>query len=444
MKSRIHLSEHFTYRKLMRFTLPSIVMNIFTSLYSIVDGWFVANFVGKTEFAAVNLVMPALFILGTFGYMFGAGGSALIAKTLGEKNSERAKRLFSLFVLMSAALGVIMAVFGYIFMRPITALFGAEGELLENCVLYGHIFILALPAWILLYEFQLFFVAAEKPGLGLAVTVCAGLSNVILDALFIVGFDWGLAGAAAASALSQVVGGVFPLIYFCRRNSSLLRLVKPVWDGKALVKCCVNGSSEFMTGIAMSFVGIIYNIQLLKYAGEDGVAVYGVLMYVSMLFSAMFVGYSEGIGPVFSYHYGARNYAELKNLRKRSLLIIGVSSAAMFILSELCARPIAALFLHGTPQLLPDTVHAFRIFSIAYLFTGMAVFSSAFFTALNNGLISALAACLRTLVFELGAVLLLPLLFGVDGIWGAFVFAELMAALVGFAFIIALRRKYCY
>ncbi len=237
MRLRIHLSEHFTYGKLLRFTLPSVVMNIFTSIYSIVDGYFVANFVGKTEFASVNLVMPALSILGTFGYMFGAGGSALIAKTLGEQNKERANRLFSLFVLVSVVFSVVMAVLGFVFMRPITIALGAEGRLLEDSVLYGRIFILALPAWILLYEFQLFFVAAEKPGLGLAVTACAGLCNVALDAVFITGFQWGLAGAAAASALSQVVGGVFPLIYFSRRNNSLLKLVKPKWDGRALLKC---------------------------------------------------------------------------------------------------------------------------------------------------------------------------------------------------------------
>ncbi len=442
MKSRIRLSEHFTYGKLLRFTLPSVVMNIFTSFYSIVDGYFVANFAGKTEFAAVNLIFPALYILSTFGYMFGAGGSALIAKSLGEKKRDRANRLFSLFVLMSFVFGVLMMVLGFIFMRPITALLGAEGALLENSVLYGRIFILALPAWILLYEFQLFFVAAEKPGLGLAVTVCAGVCNVVLDALFIIGFRWGIVGAAAASALSQVVGGMFPLLYFARRNDSLLRLVKPLWDGRALVRCCTNGSSEFMAGIAMSFVGIIYNVQLLKYAGEDGVAIYGVLMYVSMIFSAMFVGYSDGVGPVFSYHYGAQNLGELNNLRKRSLTIIFLTSIAMFALSEALADPLASLFLHKSPLLLPETVHAFRIFSASYLFMGMAIFGSAFFTALNNGLVSALISFLRTLVFEFGAVLLLPMLLGLDGIWASVIFAELMAAIVSAIFMIALKGKY--
>ncbi|MBO6079627.1 MAG: hypothetical protein J6P54_01560 [Bacteroidales bacterium] len=420
------------------------MMNIFLSLYIMVDGYFVANFVGKTEFAAINLIMPVLGILGTIGYMFGVGGSALIAKALGEKNQKQANRLFSLIVLVSAGLGVLMMVAGFIFMRPITSLLGAEGQLLEDSVQYGRIFILALPAWILLYEFQLFFVTAEKPRLGLVITVLAGLSNIAFDALFIVGFKWGLAGAAAASALSQIVGGMFPVIYFMRKNDSLLRLVKPSWDGRAIVKSMTNGSSEFMADAAWSFVAIIYNMQLLKYAGEDGVVIYGLLMYVSLIFSAIFVGYSNGIGSVFSYHYGAQNHRELKNLRKRSLRLIGIASVAMFLLSEALARPFSTLFLQDAPNLLPDAIHAFRIFSVAYLFSGIAIFSSAFFTALNNGQVSALISFLRTFVFELGAVLLLPMLLGVDGIWCSIVFAELMAAAVGSIFMVALQKKYQY
>ena len=444
MKSRIHLSEHFTYGKLLRFTLSPIAMNIFTSLYIIVDGYFVANYVGKTGFAAINLIMPVLNILGTTGYMFGVGGSALIAKTLGEKEQEKADRLFSLIILASFSLGVLMLVPGFIFMPWIAAMLGAEGKLLEYSILYGRIFILALPAWILAYSFQLFFVTAEKPRLGLVVTVCAGLCNIALDMLFIIVFQWGLAGAAAASAVSQVVGGLYPLIYFRRKNNSLLRLVKPGWDGRALVKCCTNGSSEFMAEAAFSFVGTIYNVQLLKYAGEDGVVIYGLLMYVSLIFSAIFVGYSNGAGPVFSYHYGAQNHTELKNLRIKSLVIIGLTSVIMFILSEVLAYPFSILFLKDTGQLLSDTVHAFQIVSFAYLFTGMAIFGSGFFTALNNGQISALISFLRTFVFELGAVLFLPVLLGADGIWCSAVFAELMAAVAGAIFMAALQRRYHY
>ena len=444
MKSRIHLSDRFTYTRLLRFTLPSIAMNIFASLYIIVDGFFVANFAGKPEFAAVNLIMPVLIIMGTIGYMFGVGGSALIAKTMGENDQKQANSLFSLIVVASSCLGFILMVLGFIFMRQIATLLGAEGKLLENSVLYGRIFILALPAWILVYEFQLFFVSAEKPVLGLAVTVGSGLCNIILDALFIIFFKWGLAGAAVASALTQIVGGVFPLVYFRRNNNSLLKLVKPAWNGGALVKSCVNGSSEFMAEAAASAVGIIYNIQLLKYAGEDGVVMFGLLMYVNLIFSAIFVGYSNGAGPVFSFHYGAQRHGELKNLLKRSLVIICITSVVMFVLSEALAYPFSLLFLQDDRQLVFGAVHAFRIISFVYLFTGLAIFDSAFFTALNNGQVSALISFLRTFVFELGAVLLLPVLFGLDGIWFSAVFAELMAAAVGSIFMVALRRRYHY
>ena len=442
MKSRIHLSDSFTYSRLLRFTLPSIAMNIFSSLYIIVDGYFVAAFAGKTEFAAVNLIMPILNFMGTIGYMFGVGGSALIAKTMGEKDQKQANSLFSLVVLASFCLGFIMMVPGFVFMRQITTFLGAKGRLLECSVLYGRIFILALPAWILVYEFQLFFVTAEKPGLGLAVTVGSGLCNIILDALFIIVFKWGIAGAAIASALAQMVGGVFPLVYFRRKNNSLLKLVRPAWNGRALFNSCVNGSSEFMAEAAPSIVGSIYNIQLLKYAGEDGVVIYGLMMYVSLIFSAIFVGYSNGAGPVFSFHYGAQGHGKLKNLLKKSLVIICISSAVMFVLSEALAYPFSFLFLRDDRQLVLSAVHAFRIISFTYLFTGIAVFGSAFFTALNNGQVSALISFLRTFVFELGAVLLLPVLFGLDGIWLAAVFAELMAAVVGSIFMVALRRRY--
>lgn len=329
-------------------------------------------------------------------------------------------------------------------MRPIAGILGAEGQLLEDSVLYGRIFILALPAWILLYEFQLFFVTAEKPKLGLLVTVAAGVTNIVLDALFIIVFHWGLAGAALASAISQVVGGVFPLIYFGRKNTSLLKLVKPKFDGRALLKGCANGSSELMLGIAMSFLGMVYNMQLLKYVGEDGVAAYGVLMYVSMIFSAVFLGYSSGVAPVFGFHYGAGNHRELRGLLKKSLIIIGTFSVSMFILAELLAYPVSVLFVGYDAGLQDMTVHGFIVYSFAYLFMGMAIFSTSFFTALNNGPVSALISFLSTLVFELGAVLLLPILWGIDGIWASIVVAECMATLVGIVFIIGLRKKYHY
>lgn len=444
MKMNIQLSDHFTYKKLLRFTLPSIAMMVFTSIYGVVDGFFVSNFVGKTPFAAVNFIMPFLMILGAVGFMFGTGGSALIAKTMGQGDYDRAKRLFSLFVYVAAICGIIVAILGNIFLRPVAALLGAEGAMLENCVVYGRVILTALPAYILQYEFQSFFVTAGKPHLGLAVTVAAGVSNMILDALFVAVFPFGLAGAAAATALSQCVGGIIPLIYFLRPNSSFLRLTKTRFDGKALLRACTNGSSELMSNISMSIVSMLYNMQLMKYAGEDGVAAYGVMMYVNMIFLATFIGYSVGSAPVISYQYGAANHEELKGLLKKSLTIIGIFSVVMLLAAEILAKPLSMIFVGYDPGLLNLTLHGFVIFSFSFLFAGIAIFGSSFFTALNNGLVSALISFLRTLVFQVLAVMIFPLIWKIDGIWISIVAAEIMAAIVTSIFLFVLRKKYHY
>ncbi|MCD8180665.1 MAG: MATE family efflux transporter [Firmicutes bacterium] len=441
---KIQLSEHFTYRKLLRFTLPSIIMMIFTSIYGIVDGFFVSNFVGKTSFTAVNFIMPFLMILGAVGFMFGAGGNALIAKTMGEGRMKKARELFSLFVYVSALCGIIIAALGIIFIRPVAAVLGAEGEMLDSCVLYGRIILIALPAYMLQFEFQSFFVAAEKPQLGLAVTVAAGVTNMVLDALLVAVFPFGLKGAAAATALSQCVGGIIPLVYFCRPNPTPLRLTRTKFDGKSLLKACTNGSSELMSNISMSIVGMLYNARLIKYAGEDGVAAYGVLMYVNMIFIAAFIGYSVGTAPVIGYHYGAENHGELKSLLRKSLVVIGIFSVLMFAAAQLLARPLSMIFVSYDESLLELTLRGFAIYSFSFLFAGIAIYGSSFFTALNNGLVSAAISFLRTLLFQVAAVLIFPLIWGVDGIWMSIVAAELMAAVTTTVFWIALKGKYKY
>lgn len=441
---KIQLSDRFTYSKLFRFTLPSVIMMAFTSIYGVVDGFFVSNFVGKTPFAAVNFIMPVLMILGTVGFMFGVGGSALIARTMGEGDSERARRLFSLFVYVTVALGVVLGAFGFIFIRPIAVWLGAKGEMLENCVLYARIILPALPALMLQYEFQSFFITAERPQLGLMVTVIAGMANMVLDALFTAVLPFGLAGAASATAISQSLGGIIPLFYFGRRNSSRLRLCRTVLDWKALLKACTNGSSELMSNISMSIVGMLYNAQLLHYAGEDGVAAYGVLMYVSMIFMAIFIGYSTGVAPVVSFHFGADGREELRGLYRKSIVIILSASAAMLGLAEALARPLSAVFVGYDPDLFRMTVGAFGIYSFSFLFSGIAIFGSAFFTALNDGLTSALISFLRTLVFQVAAVLIFPLIWGIDGIWLSIVAAEVMAAVVTLAFLVGKRRRFHY
>lgn len=441
---KISLSDHFTYKKLLLFTLPSIAMMIFTSIYGVVDGYFVSNFVGKTSFAAVNIIYPFIMILGSIGFMFGTGGSALIARFMGEGDHKRAKSVFSLIVYVSLGLGVILSALGIIFIRPIASLLGAEGKLLEDAVVYGRIILMANPAFILQMEFQSFMITAEKPQLGFFVTVGAGVTNMVLDALFVAVLPFGLKGAAAATALSQVVGGFVPLIYFLLPNKSLLKLGKTKFDGKALLRTCTNGSSELMSQISMSFVSMLYNAQLLKYAGENGVAAYGVLMYVCFVFLAIFIGYSIGTAPVVSYNFGAQNHKELKSLLRKSLIIIGVTSVCMVILAESLAIPFSILFVGYDKELLSLTSKAFVISSFSFLFSGFAIYFSGFFTALNDGLTSAIISFMRTLVFQVGAVLLLPLIFGIDGIWASFILSDSLAVITGLIFIIAKRKKYKY
>ena len=442
----IRLSDHFTYFRLLRFTFPSIAMMIFTSIYGVVDGFFVSNFAGKTPFAAVNLIMPVLMLVATVGFMFGTGGTAIVAKVLGEGDREKANRYFSLFTYVSFGLGLLFSLLGFVLIRPIAQLLGASGELLENCVLYGRVNLLATPFFILQMLFQSFFVTAEKPQLGLIVTVSSGVTNMVLDAVLVIALPqpYKLLGAAIATAMSQAVGGIVPLFYFFRKNSSILRLGKTRWEGSAITRACVNGSSEFMSNVSMSLVGTLYNLQLMKYAGENGVAAYGVMMYVSMIFSGAFIGYSIGTAPVIGFHYGAQNHRELKSLLRKSLVLIGGLSLCMVAAAEALAWPLSHFFVGYDQGLMELTAKGFQIFSLSFLFMGFAVFASGFFTALNDGLTSALISFLRTLVFQISAVLILPEILGIDGIWISIVAAEGMAVVLGAVFLAVKQKKYHY
>lgn len=440
----IQISDHFTLKKLIRFTLPSIIMMVFSSIYGVVDGFFVSNYAGKTEFAAVNLIMPVLMILGSIGFMFGTGGSALISKTLGEGKSKMVNEIFSLLVYTAVISGAVIGILGIIFLKPIAILLGADGKMLEYCITYGRIILIALPVFILQYAFQSFFVAAGKPQLGLYVTIAAGVTNMILDFVLVGALSLGVVGAALATAVSQAIGGIVPLIYFAGKNKSLLKLTKTKFRGKAILKACTNGSSELMSNISLSIVSMLYNMQLMKYAGEDGVAAYGVLMYVNFVFLAVFIGYSVGISSVIGFNYGAQNNNEINGILKRSTLIIGFSAVCMLLLAQILAKPVAGIFVGYDAGLMDLTLHAFRISSFAFLFAGIAIYGSAFFTALNNGLISALISFLRTLVFQVTAVIVFPLILGIDGIWFSIVAAEIVAAFVTVIFVVAMRKKYHY
>lgn len=440
----MQLSGHFGFRRLLKYTVPSIIMMIFTSVYGVIDGFFVSNYTGKTSFAAVNFIIPVLMVLGCVGFMFGTGGGAVISKTMGEGDRKKASEIFTFIVIASAVLGTALAIIGMFVLKPLAVLFGADGRLLADSMFYGKIILAALPFYVLQFEFQCLFATAGKPKLGLFVTAAAGIANMVLDALFVAVLKWGLGGAAAATAISQVLGGIIPVIYFARKNTSLLRFVKFRFDGKVLLKTCTNGSSELMSNISMSVVSMLYNVQLMKYAGENGVAAYGVLMYVSMIFQAVFIGYSVGSAPIIGYNYGAQNHSELKELLKNGFLFIGICAVFMFAAGELLLRPLSLMFVGYDEELLDMTAHAFSIFSFSFLLSGFSIFGSSYFTALNDGLTSALISFLRTLVFQIAAVLLFPIIFDLDGIWFSIVAAEIMSVTVTMLFLILKRKKYGY
>ena len=419
-------------------------MMIFTSIYGVVDGLFVSNFVGKESFAALNLIYPLLMMLGALGFMFGTGGTALVAKTMGEGDDKRARGLFSLVIYVTLGVGIACGITCLVIVRPVGIAFGATGSLLEECVVYGGILSFSLPFLMLQEAFQSFLTAAGKPKVGLAIIVAAGITNIALDALFIVGFGWGLAGAAAATAASEFVGGGVPLIYFACKNKSSLRLGRPVADLRALGRVCANGSSELVSNISMSLVSMLYNYQLMAYIGSDGVAVYGIIQYAAWIFVSLFMGFAVGVSPIVSYNYGAKNSAELKGVFRKSLGVMAVGGVVITVLTQLLARPLAALFVGYDAALTDMTVAALGEYSLAFIFVGISVFGSSFFTALNNGLVSALIAFLRTLVFECGAVLLLPLLIGTDGIWLSIVVAEIASVILTSGFLVGLRKRYGY
>lgn len=441
---KIQISEHFTTKKLFKFVIPSVMMMVFTSIYGVVDGFFVSNYAGKTQFAAVNLIMPFLMVLGVFGFMVGAGGNAIIAKNLGEGNRKKANEIFSMLIYFVIAAGILTTLVGQLVLEKVAFALGARGQMLEYCVEYGRIVLLSVTFFMLQNTFQNLLITAGKPHIGLAVTVTAGVSNMLLDFIFVGVLKLGVTGAAAATAICETLGGLIPLIYFCFKNSSSLRLGKAVFDGKALAKTCTNGSSELMTNVSMSLVNMLYNLQLLKFYGEDGVAAYGVIMYVNFVFIATFIGYSIGVAPIVSYNYGSQNTNEMKNIFKKSCYIMGGLSLILTAISILVAPALAKFYVGYDEQLYNLTVVAFRLFATSYLVASFNIFGSAFFTALNNGLISAAISFLRTLLFQVICVFVLPLIFGKNAIWLSITVAELLTFAVTVTLLIVQNKNYYY
>ncbi len=441
---KIMLSDHFTYKKLLRFTFPTVIMMVFISVYGVVDGFFVSNYAGKTAFAAINLIMPFVMVLGGMGFMIGTGGTALVSKVMGEGDPERANRLFSEMISFTVIFGAVLSAVGVAVMRPVSVLLGATPEMIDDCVLYGRIVVGFTAAFMLQNVFQSFFIAAEKPKLGLAATVAAGLTNMVLDALFVGGFNWGIAGAAVATGISQCVGSIFPLIYFAAQNKSRLRLSFAMPEIKPVLASCANGSSELMSNISASIVGMLYNFQLMRLLGEDGVSAYGVMMYVQFIFTAVFFGFSTGSAPIISYHFGADNPSEVKNMLVKSVVFMEAAGAVLTAAAIAMSPLLADIFVGYDVQLKELTEHAFRIYCLHFLLAGFNIFASSFFTALNNGAVSAAISFIRTLVFQVAAVLLLPLVLGENGIWCSVLVADAGATVLSVIFLYKKRYEYGY
>lgn len=440
----IQLSDHFTYQKIFRFVLPSIVMMVFTSIYGVVDGFFISNFAGKTAFASINLVMPFIMILSGIGFMIGTGGTALVSKYLGQKEEKRANECFTMMVIFVIISGTIVSLIGVIFMRKISYFLGATEDMIEDCVVYGQIVLLFNMPYMLQNVFQSFMIAAEKPKLGLKITVLSGVTNMVLDAVFVGVFKWGVAGAAFATGASQCVGGFGPLIYFAKENDSRLRLVKTKLELEPILQAAGNGSSELMSNISSSLLGAVYNYQLMKYIGENGVSSYGVLMYVQFIFVAIYVGYAIGCAPIVSYHYGAENHAEVKNMLHKSITVMSFLGIVLAFVAFSLSSVLAKIFVGYDEELLALTIHAFKLFSLSFIFAGLNIYTSSFFTALNNGVISAAVSFIRTLIFQMAFVLFLPMILGTDGIWISSIAAEVAAFIVSLIFLVIERKEYQY
>lgn len=440
----INLSEHFTYKKLIKFTLPTVIMMIFTSIYGVVDGVFVSNVVGSNAFASINLIMPAIMIIGTIGFMIGTGGSAIISKTLGESDNKKANRQFSMLIYLEIILGIIFTVISLIVLEPVAKLLGATQDMMNDCLIYGRILLIGMTAYMLQNSFQSFMVVAEKPTLGLVISIISGITNMVLDFLFMCVFKWGIAGAGFATIISQFVGAIIPMIYFARKNSTMLKLGKTKFELSTIIKTCTNGSSEMVTNLSMSVVNILFNMQLMKFAGANGVSAYGIIMYVGFIFTGTYMGYSIGTAPIVGYHYGSNNTDELKSLLSKSIKLLGIIAIIMTALAEILAKPLASIFVSYDKELLEMTINAIRLYSLSYIISWFNIYASSFFTALNNGFISALISFLRTLVFQIICILILPAIWEINGIWLSVGVAEVLSIIVSVICFIKNKKKYEY
>lgn len=447
-KIDIKLSDKFNYSRLLRFALPSIVMVLISSVYGVVDGVIVSNYTDVEHFAALNLILPYITLLGAAGLMLGTGGSALVGKILGEGKSIRANGIFSLLTYTTIAIGLFLGLFGYITSDAVANILGADETMQHLSFEYSGIIFLFLPCYVLQLYFQSLLTTAERPSLALQITLLAGITNIALDILFVIYLKQGLRGAAYATGVSQTFGGLLPLLYFIlnRKKSDInIKLGVALWDLKAICKSCVNGLSEWLMSVSLAIVSFLYYYLLLTGdRGEMGVDTYGVLLYFSYIFIAVSVGFSRGIAPVISYHYGASDRHELHSLLMKGLLIVLVLNLVSGITAQVLSAPLANIFVGHDKGLYEYTVVAFRIYSIHFFVTGFNIYISSFFTALNNGKYSGWISVLRTICFESISILTIWMLFGVDKIWWGVTIAEFLTMVIAFSFLFLKRNFYGY
>lgn len=441
---RIKLSDHFTYIRLLRFTMPTILMLLSASLYGVVDGLFIANCAGKTAFAAVNLIWPFPMLLGAIGYMFGAGGCALVSKTMGEGYYERARSYFTMLTITAVACGFLFASIGIFFIDDIANMLGAKSGMIHvNCVVYGRYIMAAMPLFILQCMFQPYMIAAEKPKWGLAIIFVAGCVNVLLDYYFLYNKNMGVAGAGLATMISQAVGAVLPMFLFVGKKHSKLYFVSKIKiEPLVLAKTCANGASEFIVNASMPFVNLLYVYALWKVAGEDGVGAYGVIMYVNIVFFSFYNGLAMGSSPIISFHYGAHQMYEVRNVKRIVFCLLSISGLLLFVVAELTSPMIAGLFSKGDEVFGDIIERSFSLYALSFLFAPYNIYASAFFTALNNGKVSAAISFSRILFFQVGALLTLPIWFGIDGFWMALPIAEVLC--LGLSIFLYLKFKPLY
>lgn len=441
---KIQLSDHFTYKKLIRYSIPMIGVLIITSIYGVIDGLFISNVEGDIAFSAVNLILPGVMMFSSIGFMIGSGGAAIVSKTLGEGKRDMASKYFSMLIYLLIISGIICAIIGAIFTKQIANLLGASGKMIDYCIEYGRILFLFLPFMMLQYAFQSYFAVAEKPTFGLIITICAGLANFIGDFLLIKVFSFGVSGAAVASGASMVVGSIPAILYFALNKNLKFKLVPTKFNFKIIRQALSNGSSEMVSYLSMSFVNMLYNAQLMKYYGENGVSAYGVIMYVGFVFSGFYMGVSQAMAPVVGYNYGAQNKEELKNVFKKSIVTLSIIAIFLTLFAELLSYPIGFVFFRKNKELLSLTKMAIRLYAIGYIISWVNIFGSAFFTGLNNGFASAVISFGRMLVFQLSAIFIMPLIFGEKGLWLAMVVSECLSLFVTSFFVLTKRKKYGY